>query len=121
MVDTANAEAKRKWIEIVKLGRGSMSQRAFGQLLGVSATAVQLCEKGQSIPDTENLAQIAVRAGFTLEELLAHLEGKPMLEPVDTNDLLKKIQCIPISELAVIGRAVMDRLAAAADSSGKYS
>ena len=56
-----------------------------------------------------------------MEELMAHLEGKPVQEPVDTNDLLKKIQCIPISELAVVGRAVMDRLAAAAESSGKYS
>ncbi|WP_041623493.1 helix-turn-helix domain-containing protein [Oscillatoria nigro-viridis] len=115
-----NAEAKKKLIEIVKLARGSMSQRAFGKLLGVSATAVQLWEKGQSIPDTENLAQISVRAGFTLEELLAHLEGKPMREPVDTNDLLKKIQCMPLSDLAVIVRAGMERLADAAVASGKY-
>ncbi len=40
-----------------------MSQRAFGKLLGVSATAVQLWEKGESIPDTQNLANIAARAG----------------------------------------------------------
>ncbi len=44
--------------QIIKLARGSMSQRAFGKLLGVSATAVQLWEKGKSIPDMENLAQI---------------------------------------------------------------
>jgi transcriptional regulator with XRE-family HTH domain len=116
-----DAEAKRKLIEIVKLARGDMSQRAFGKLLGVSSTAVQLWEKGQTIPDTENLAQIAIKAGFTLEELIGYLEGKPMQEPVDTNDLLKKIQCMPIADLAVVGRAVMDRLAAAAESSGKYS
>ena len=113
-----DAEGKRKLIEIVKLARGDLSQRAFGKLLGVSSTAVQLWEKGQSIPDTENLTQIAIRAGFTLEELIGHLDGKPMREPMDTNDMLKKIQCMPISELAVIGRAVMDRLAAAAESSG---
>ena len=53
-----------------------------------------------------------------MEELMAHLEGKPMPEPVNTNELLKKIQCMPISELAVIGRAVMDRLASAVESSG---
>jgi hypothetical protein len=28
---------------------------------------------------------------------------------------------MPIADLAVVGRAVMDRLAAAAESSGKYS
>jgi transcriptional regulator with XRE-family HTH domain len=116
-----DAEAKRKLIEIVKLARGDLSQRAFGKLLGVSSTAVQLWEKGQTIPDTENLAQIAIRAGFTLEELIGYLEGKPMREPVDTNDLLKKIQCMPIADLAVVVRAGVERLANAAESSGKYS
>ncbi|HAJ63796.1 MAG TPA: transcriptional regulator, partial [Cyanobacteria bacterium UBA8543] len=47
-----NSEGKEKLIEIVKRARGEMSQRAFGKLLGVSATAVQLWEKGQTIPDT---------------------------------------------------------------------
>ena len=115
-----NIQNRQKLSEIIKTARGTMSQRAFGKLLGVSATAVQLWEKGKSIPDTDNLAQISVRAGFTLEELLAHLEGKPMREPVDTNDLLKKIQCMPLSDLAVIVRAGMDRLADAAVASGKY-
>jgi len=116
-----DAEGKRKLIEIVKLARGDLSQRAFGKLLGVSSTAVQLWEKGQSIPDTENLTQIAIRAGFTLEELISHLDGKPMREPMDTNDMLKKIQCMPIADLAVIVRAGVERLANAAESSGKYS
>jgi hypothetical protein len=55
-----------------------------------------------------------------MEELMAHLEGKPMPEPVNTNELLKKIQCMPLSDLAVIVRAGMERLAAAAVASGKY-
>ena len=121
MADTVDAEAKKKLSEVVKLARGSMSLTAFGKLLGVSAASVLYWEKGQVLPDTKNLTQIATRAGFTVEELMAHLEGKPVQEPVDTHDLLKKIQWIPISELAVIGRAVMDRLAAAAESSGKFS
>jgi DNA-binding XRE family transcriptional regulator len=41
-----NIESKGKLIEIIKLARASMSQRAFGKVLGVSATAVQLREKG---------------------------------------------------------------------------
>jgi transcriptional regulator with XRE-family HTH domain len=121
VIALVDAEAKHKLIEVVKMARGSMSQRAFGKMLGVSATAVQFWEKGQTIPDTENLAQIALRAGFTIEELLSHLEGKPAIEPVDTNDMLKKIQCMPISELAVIVRAGIERLAAVAQSSVKES
>jgi len=114
-----DAEAKKKLSEVVKLARGSMSLSAFGRLLGVSAASVLYWEKGQVLPDTKNLTQIATRAGFTMEELMAHLEGKPVQEPLDTNDLLKKIQCMPLSELAVIVRAGMERLAAAAVASGK--
>jgi transcriptional regulator with XRE-family HTH domain len=117
--ESVDAEAKKKLIGVVKLARGSMSQRAFSKVLGVSSTAVQFWEKGLTVPDRENLTQIALRAGFSLEELISHLEGKPMAEPVNTNELLKKIQCLPISELVIIGRAVMDRLASAAEASGK--
>jgi len=113
-----DAEAKKKLSEVVKLARGSMSLSAFGRLLGVSGSAVQYWEKGQVLPDTKNLTQIATRAGFTMEELMAHLEGRPVQEPVNTNELLKKIQCMPISELAVIVRAGVERLAAAAEVSG---
>ena len=117
---TPKNEKTEKLIEIVKLARGDLSFSAFGRLLGVSGAAVQYWEKGQVLPDTKNLTQIAARAGFTMEELMAHLEGKPMPEPVNTNEILKKIQCMPLSDLAVIVRAGMERLAAAAVASGKY-
>jgi transcriptional regulator with XRE-family HTH domain len=120
VTNTVDSEAKKKLSEVVKLARGDLSFSAFGRLLGVSGAAVQYWEKGQVLPDTKNLTQIAARAGFTMEELMAHLEGKPMPEPVNTNELLKKIQCMPLSDLAVIVRAGMERLAAAAVASGKY-
>jgi len=110
-------EARKKLIEVVKMARGSMSQRAFGKLLGVSATAVQLWEKGESIPDTQNLANIAARAGYTMEELLNYLGLKPMSESSDVNQIVKYIKSMPLSEVAIIGRAVMDRLATAAEAS----
>ena len=110
-------EARKKLIEIVKLARGSMSQRGFGKLLGVSATAVQLWEKGESIPDTQNLANIAARAGYTMEELLNYLGVKPVPQSSDVNQIVKYIKSMPLSEVAIIGRAVMDRLATAAETS----
>lgn len=111
-------EARKKLIEVVKLARGSMSQRGFGKLLGVSATAVQLWEKGESIPDTQNLANIASRAGYTMEELLNYLGVKPVPQSSDVNQIVKHIKSMPLSEVAIIGRAVMDRLATAAETSG---
>lgn len=94
-----------------------MSQRAFGRLMGVSATAVQSWERGDSVPDTENLAKIAARAGYTVEELLSHLEGKPQLYPSDLNQILKQIKLMPLSQVAMIAQAAVERFAAAAESS----
>jgi transcriptional regulator with XRE-family HTH domain len=52
-----NIQNRQKLSEIIKTARGTMSQRAFGKLLGVSATAVQLWERGDTVPDTENLGK----------------------------------------------------------------
>jgi len=111
-------EARKKLIEIVKMARGSMSQRGFGKLLGVSATAVQLWEKGESIPDTQNLANIAARAGYTMEELLNYLGVKPVTESSDVNQIVKLIKVMPLSQVAIIARATAERFAAVAESLG---
>jgi transcriptional regulator with XRE-family HTH domain len=110
-------EAKKKLIEVVKAARGSMSQRAFAKLLGVSATAVQLWEKGDNIPDIGNLAKIAAKAGYTMEELLNYLGTKPPQETSDLNEIIKQIKSMPLSEVATIAQAAVARLAAAAESS----
>ncbi len=114
-------EAKKKLIEVVKMARGSMSQRAFAKLLGVSATAVQLWEKGDNIPDIENLAKIAAKAGYTMEELLNYLDAKPLPETSDLNEIIKQIKSMPLSEVATIAQAAVARLAAAAESSGEQA
>ncbi|MCG6135558.1 MAG: helix-turn-helix domain-containing protein [Nostoc sp. LLA-1] len=113
-----NIESREKLVEIIKLARGSMSQRAFGKLMGVSATAVQLWEKGVNVPDTEYLAKIAARAGYTLEELLTCLDGKPIQETSDLNLILRQIKYMPLSQVAQIVQAAAERLAAVAETSG---
>ncbi|MBE9212516.1 helix-turn-helix transcriptional regulator [Plectonema cf. radiosum LEGE 06105] len=111
-----NIESRQKLIEIIKLARGSLSQRAFGKQLGVSATAVQMWEKGVKTPDTENLAQIAAHAGYTLEELLCCLGGKPIPEVSDLNLIIRQINNMPLSEVAIIAQAAAARFAAATES-----
>ncbi|MDP5339592.1 MAG: helix-turn-helix domain-containing protein [Nodularia sp. (in: cyanobacteria)] len=110
-------ESKEKLVEIIKLARGSMSQRAFGKLLGVSATAVQLWEKGANVPDTDYLVKIAARAGYTLQELVTCLNGEPIQEISDINLILRQIKYMPLSQVAEIVRAAADRLATVAETS----
>ncbi|MEG5067537.1 helix-turn-helix transcriptional regulator, partial [Microcoleus sp. B3-A4] len=109
----------QKLSEIIKTARGTMSQRAFGKLLGVSATAVQLWERGDTVPDTENLAKLAARAGYSLEELLRFLDGKPLSDPLDIQDIVNKIRFLPLSQVALIGKAVAERFAASAEAAGE--
>ena len=113
-----NIESRQKLIEIVKTARGSMSKRAFGQLMGVSDTTVRLWENGKTVPDTEHLAKIAARSGHTLEELLSYLEGQPVSESSDLSQILRQIKYMPLNQVAMIGRAVADRFAQASESSG---
>jgi transcriptional regulator with XRE-family HTH domain len=113
-----NTVGREKLVEIVKKTRGAMSQRAFGKLLGVSTTAVQSWERGDSVPDTENLAKIAARAGYNLEQLLGYLEGNALPETSDLSVILRQIKYMPLSQVAQIVQAAADRLAAVAESSG---
>ncbi len=116
-----NIESRQKLVEIIKFARGSMSQRAFGKLLGVSATAVQMWEKGVKVPDTENLAQIAAKAGYTLEEVVSCLEGKPVPETSDVSQILRQIKHMPLSHVAMISQAAAERFAAAAETLGEQA
>ena len=107
-----DTKSRQKLIEIIKLARGSMSQRAFGKQLGVSSTSVQMWENGVKTPDTANLGRIAAQAGYTLEELLLCLEGKPVPEASDLNVILRQINNMPLSEVAIIAQAAVARFAA---------
>lgn len=111
-----NDESRKKLVEIIKQARGSMSQRAFGKVLGVSATAVNMWEKGLKVPDTENLAQIAAHAGYSIEQLLSYIEGKPIQQASDLSLILRQINHMPLSQVAQIVQAGASRLAAAVES-----
>ena len=109
-------QGKQKLVEVIKLARGEMSLRAFGKQLGVSATSVLAWEKGEKVPDTANLASIAAKAGYSFEELLCHLEGKPLPEASELSVILKHINNMPLSEVALVVQAGAARLGLVAES-----
>ncbi len=113
-----DTQGREKLVEVIKLARGSMSLRAFGKQLGVSATSVLAWEKGEKVPDTANLGRIAAQAGYTLEELLCCLEGKPVPEASELSVILRQINNMPLSEVAIIAQAAVARFAASTQSIG---
>jgi transcriptional regulator with XRE-family HTH domain len=104
---------------IVKLARGGMSQRAFGIELGVSATAVQHWENGVSIPETKHLSGIATRAGYTLQQVIDFIEGGDLPEADVIVMMTRQIKKLSLKQIALIDRAVSDRLSAIAENTGR--
>ena len=104
---------------IVKLARGDMSQRAFGIELGVSSTAVQHWENGVSIPETKHLSSIATRAGYTLQQVIEFIEGGDLPEADIIVLMTRQIKKLSFKQIALIDRAVSDRLMAIAESVGR--
>ncbi|MEM6752958.1 MAG: helix-turn-helix transcriptional regulator [Cyanobacteria bacterium P01_C01_bin.38] len=114
-------EGRKKLSEIARAARGSMSQRAFAKFLGVSYTTVQGWEKGESIPDVQNLAKIAERADYSMEELFGDLGMKPASEPSELGVILRQINKMPLTDVAQIVQAGAARLAAAPELSGNQA
>ena len=108
-------------IKIARKARGSMSQRVFAKFLGVSFSTVQAWERGDSMPDIQNLAKIAERADYSMEELFGDLGMKPASEPSELGVILRQINKMPLSEVAKVVEAGAARLAAAPELSGNQA
>lgn len=111
--------SKEKLGDLIKKLRGDQSQRTFAKSLGVSFASVQAWENGDSMPSTENLAVVAERAGYTLQGLIAHLEDRPIPKSNSLEEIVMQIKSLPLKQLALVDRAVSDRLVAIAESAGR--
>jgi transcriptional regulator with XRE-family HTH domain len=80
---------------------------------------VQAWENGDSMPSTENLAIVAQRAGYTLQGLIAYLEDRPIPKSNSIEEMVMQIKSLPLKQLALVERAVGDRLMAIAESAGR--
>ena len=113
-----NIQGRQKLTETLLNLRGSKSRRSFARELGVTATAVIGWENGTSVPDRENLTKIAVLAGYSLDKFIVYLEGlTPRAKPSELDQMVTNIKNLPLRQLAVVERAVSDRLVAIAEAS----
>jgi transcriptional regulator with XRE-family HTH domain len=106
--------AKEKLAKLVKELRNDTSQKEFAKSLGVTYSAIQSWENAEVTPSSENLIRISKAAGYSLEELLSYLDGKPIETPTNVERLVAQIKSMPPKDLAIVARAVGDRLSAIA-------
>jgi transcriptional regulator with XRE-family HTH domain len=67
---------RQRFAHIVITARGHLNQREFGEQIDVSQSTVVGWERGNTIPNLENLAKLATLRGQLPEELLAELYGR---------------------------------------------
>jgi len=109
-MNLSSLESKKRLTKVLEIAQGSRSRRAFSKMLGVSPTAVLLWERGESIPDLENLMKIAELSGYTLEELIYYLTEKTVPQPDLLDKMLKEIQQMPLEEVIKITSAGIQRI-----------
>ncbi len=102
------AEARKNFAEVVKEMRGVRSYRAFAKLLGVSHPTIKAWENLEGIPDQESLERVAVLRGESLSEFKEFLGG--FRKPSTLQKLVQQVRAIPDDELAVLLRAIADRI-----------
>ena len=112
-----NLEARERLAFLVKQARGNLSKSSFAEMLGVSHTSVASWEKGTYMPDVKSLLKISERLGMTVEEFVLAVDGKAKPKKID--EMVDKIKSLPLKQLAVVERAVSDRLVAIAESAGR--
>lgn len=102
------AEIRRKFAEVIKEMRGVRSYRAFAKLLGVSHPTIKAWENLEGIPDQESLERVAVLRGESLSEFKEFLGG--FRKPSPLQKLVQQVRSISDEELAVLLRAIADRM-----------
>jgi transcriptional regulator with XRE-family HTH domain len=110
MVVSMKIESRERLIEFLKNTRGKRSQREYAKQLGVSATSVQDWEKGLKTPEIDSLRRIAASGGLELQEFLSYINGKTA-EPDPVEEITKKIQTMPLIQVAQIAQATAARFA----------
>ncbi|MCY7331273.1 MAG: helix-turn-helix domain-containing protein [Pseudanabaena sp. CAN_BIN31] len=116
-----NLTSRQKLSKLLLDLRGAKSRRSFARDIGVTATAVIHWENTDTEPDVEHLSKIAKLAGYSVDELIAHLEGRTTKksEGIPFARLLTETSRLSINEAAQLYRAVGDRLVAIAESAGR--
>jgi transcriptional regulator with XRE-family HTH domain len=72
---------KTRVSDLIKELRGTRSQAVFGELLGLSQSAISDYEKGKRMPDPDAMDKIATYCNLMPEQLLATFYGRIYTEP----------------------------------------
>jgi transcriptional regulator with XRE-family HTH domain len=109
-----DVKSKERLSKLIKELRKDMSQKEFARALGVTYSAIQSWENAEVTPSSENLVKISKAAGYSLEELISFLDGKPMEQPTNVDKIVNQVRTMPLEDVAKVLKASAERLEAIA-------
>lgn len=107
-----NSEFNQRLATLLKELRGSSSFREFAEKLGVLHSDVRRWElelKGE--PKSRVLRKIAALRGWTVDELMAYLEGEVTSPPDFVSQLLDTVRGLPFETAAQVARVAVETMA----------
>jgi transcriptional regulator with XRE-family HTH domain len=102
------SQVRKNFAEVIKEMRGVRSYRAFAKVLGVSHPTIKAWENLEGTPDQESLERVAALRGESLSDFKDFLGG--LKKPTPFQKLVQQVRSIPDAELAVLLRAIADRI-----------
>jgi len=112
-------EARERLAALVKKARGDMSKSAFGEMLGVSHTAVGSWEQGSCMPDVRIVMKISARLGLTVEEFISAVDGRSFQgekKGFSYVRVVNEIDSMPTNDQLEVFRFLSDRVVQMAGS-----
>jgi transcriptional regulator with XRE-family HTH domain len=113
---TSTEVRRRRLSQLLKSKREELdlSQRGLAESLGYRQGTIHQWEAEKADPDVESLENIAEFCGYSMQELWSYLNGNDRaLEKWDTKKILNALDTMQSSDLAIVGSAVMQKLAQA--------
>lgn len=107
-----NSEFNQRLATLLKELRGSSSFREFAEKLGVLHSDVRRWEldlKGE--PKSRVLRKMAALRGWTVDELMAYLEGEVTSPPDFVSQLLDTVRGLPFETAAQVARVAVETMA----------
>jgi len=110
----AEEPQKQRLSKLLRELQGDLSLRTFARKIHINYASVSAYIHGDSYPESKNLEKIATAKGWTLEELEAHLEDRP-LEPVKpVEEVLRDVRVMSPEDATKVAEAALHRIAEAA-------
>jgi transcriptional regulator with XRE-family HTH domain len=99
-------------LEMLKAG---LTQRVLARKIGISYASVQAYVNGDQYPRMESKVKIAAYKGWTLEELEAYLEDRPVkAQDNNIDEFLQGVRTMTPGNAAKVAKAALDRVLEAA-------